>query len=145
MATRSCSAPAARAEQHEPCQPKEPRLVTFASDRVGLGTVQARAGFDPLEAYCSALLIALAGYAILGKGFAYLGAPPLFVGEMMLALGLAVIYRTGCGFALFSDRSEYFLAVAVAARNPVRSHHSGPTASTRSVTASSSSMASSPS
>ena len=69
MATRSCSAPAARAEQHEPCQPKEPRLVTFASDRVGLATVQARAGFDPLEAYCSALLIALAGYAILGKGF----------------------------------------------------------------------------
>jgi O-Antigen ligase len=38
----------------------------------------------------------LAGYALVGKGFAYLGFPPLFVGEIAFAAGLAVLLRTGC-------------------------------------------------
>ena len=33
------------------------------------------------------LITILVGYAFLGKGFAYLGVPPLYVGEMVLALG----------------------------------------------------------
>lgn len=32
----------------------------------------------------------LAGYALFGRGFAYVGLPPLFVGELFLALGLGV-------------------------------------------------------
>ncbi len=37
------------------------------------------------------LIVILVGYAFLGKGFAYLGVPPLYVGEMVLALGLVSI------------------------------------------------------
>ena len=34
------------------------------------------------------LCVILAGYALLGKGWAYLGVPPLFIGEMALLSGL---------------------------------------------------------
>jgi len=36
-----------------------------------------------------ALGVLLAGYAFLGRGFAHLGVPPVYVGEIVLALGLA--------------------------------------------------------
>lgn len=38
--------------------------------------------------FLAALGLALAGYAFLGKGFAYLPAKPVFVGELVLGLGL---------------------------------------------------------
>lgn len=38
-----------------------------------------------------ALAFLLAGYALLDKGFAYLGVPPLFVGEAVLILALATL------------------------------------------------------
>ena len=37
------------------------------------------------------LIVILVGYAFVGKGFAYLGVPPLYVGEMVLALCIASI------------------------------------------------------
>ena len=40
------------------------------------------------DAYLRVLCVALLCYAIIGKGFAYLGVPPLFVGELLLLLGL---------------------------------------------------------
>jgi hypothetical protein len=40
------------------------------------------------------LAIVLAGYAMDGKGFAYLGIPPLFIGEITLAIGLFILLRT---------------------------------------------------
>src|SRR5262249_29154282 len=40
------------------------------------------------DLYFRALLVCLACYAIIGKGFAYLGVPPVFVGEILLAIGL---------------------------------------------------------
>jgi len=45
----------------------------------------AALGYRP---FWSVLLVVLAGYALLGKGFAYLGVPPLFVGEVALAIGV---------------------------------------------------------
>src|SRR5206468_5209489 len=39
---------------------------------------------------------ALLGYAMVGKGFAYLGLPPLFIGEIALLAGFVVLLRTGC-------------------------------------------------
>jgi hypothetical protein len=41
------------------------------------------------------LAIALGGYAFFGRAFAYLGAPPLFVGELLLALGVmsAILFQ----------------------------------------------------
>lgn len=44
---------------------------------------------EPL--FLSSLGILLLGYAFQGRGFAYLGAPPLYVGEIMLLLGLATL------------------------------------------------------
>ncbi|MDY8108793.1 O-antigen ligase family protein [Fulvimarina sp. 2208YS6-2-32] len=38
--------------------------------------------------YFATLLLAVAGYAIFGKGFAYAGLPPIFPAEVLLALGL---------------------------------------------------------
>ena len=48
-----------------------------------------RAGDRYLAAFGACLL----GYALMGRAFAYLGVPPLFIGEAMLAAGLAVAVR----------------------------------------------------
>jgi hypothetical protein len=40
--------------------------------------------------YLGVLAVMILGYAVAGRGFAYLGAPPIFVGEVVLVLGLAV-------------------------------------------------------
>ena len=40
------------------------------------------------------LAIVLAGYAMDGKGFAYVGIPPLFIGEITMLTGLFVLART---------------------------------------------------
>jgi hypothetical protein len=46
--------------------------------------------------YAFLLVILLSGLAIGGKGFAYLGFPPIYVTEMVLALGLLAWSGTGC-------------------------------------------------
>lgn len=48
------------------------------------------------DVFMIALVTLLAGYAIFGKGFAYLGVPPLYIGEVMLLFGLASALRSGC-------------------------------------------------
>jgi hypothetical protein len=45
--------------------------------------------------YMGALAFALVGYALGGRGFAYWGVPPLFVGEMVLLLGVFVAIQIG--------------------------------------------------
>ena len=45
--------------------------------------------------YIALLGIVLLGYALMGKGFAYLGFPPLYVGEIALLAGMVVFLRTG--------------------------------------------------
>jgi len=42
------------------------------------------------ESWLAFLSIVLAGYALFGKGFAYLGYPPIFVGEIALLLGIVI-------------------------------------------------------
>ncbi len=46
--------------------------------------------------YLALLGVLLVGYAFLHRGFAYLGVPPLYIGEMVLATGLAVVLAGGC-------------------------------------------------
>ncbi|WP_147425962.1 O-antigen ligase family protein [Teichococcus wenyumeiae] len=48
------------------------------------------------DIYLRALAGLLVGYAFLGKGFAYFGIPPLFVGEMLFLGGLVMLLRSGC-------------------------------------------------
>lgn len=62
------------------------------------------------DAYFKLLLISLAGYALMGKGFAYVGYPPLLIGEVAMVLGLAVIYRSGCAFAMLASLPSVLLA-----------------------------------
>ncbi|MDZ4848792.1 MAG: O-antigen ligase family protein [Pirellulaceae bacterium] len=52
------------------------------------GTREQQRWFD-------AMCILLLGYAIFGKGFAYIGIPPLFVGELLLISGLYLFLRFG--------------------------------------------------
>ena len=47
------------------------------------------------DRYLALLAIVLLGYALMGKGFAYLGFPPLYVGEIAFLSGIVVFLRTG--------------------------------------------------
>jgi hypothetical protein len=47
------------------------------------------------DRYLAFLAIVLLGYAMMGKGFAYLGLPPLYVGEIAFLTGIVVFLRTG--------------------------------------------------
>ena len=63
----------------------------------------ARAQTSPVGRYVGVLAGCLLGYAVLGRTFAYVGLAPLFIGEVMLAVGLAVSLSAGrVGAALSS-------------------------------------------
>ncbi len=47
------------------------------------------------DRYLALLVIVLLGYALMGKGFAYIGFPPLYVGEIAFFTGIAVLVRSG--------------------------------------------------
>ena len=54
------------------------------------------------DRYLPILALGFAGYVVFGKSFAYLGLPPLFVGEMLFALGLLAFLASGCTTALLT-------------------------------------------
>lgn len=54
------------------------------------------------DRYLPVLALGFAGYVVLGKSFAYLGAPPLFMGEILFGLGLLALIASGCLTALLS-------------------------------------------
>jgi O-antigen ligase/polysaccharide polymerase Wzy-like membrane protein len=61
--------------------------------------LQGRDGFarSPIEEfYISFFVWSLCAYAVFGKGYAYLGVPPAYVGEILLAFGTLVALRSGC-------------------------------------------------
>ena len=67
--------------------------VLVAVGVVGSAAVALRAQLPRMA--LSFLGICLLGYALLGKGFAYIGVPPLFVGEMALGLCLLALLLRG--------------------------------------------------
>ena len=59
-----------------------------------------RAARDALflgDFYIALLGVVLLGYAVMGKGFAYLGFPPFYVGEIAFLGGIVVLLKTGAG------------------------------------------------
>jgi len=48
-----------------------------------------------VRVFLAFLCFALAGYAVLGRNFAYLGYPPLYIGEIVLALGIVAALAAG--------------------------------------------------
>jgi len=65
------------------------------------------------DRYLLLLSVVLFGYAMNGKGFAYLGVPPIFVGEIALISGAIVYLRTGCLIATLASLPSFLLAVAM--------------------------------
>lgn len=70
-------------------------------------------GLSLHDRYLGLFCVSLAGYATMGKGFAQLGAPPLYVGEIILALGLVVLARTGCWIAMLASLPSIILSAIV--------------------------------
>lgn len=59
-----------------------------------------RARADWGDRYLGLLCFVLAGYAIFGKGFAYVGVPPLFIGEITLVLGILALMASRSWIAM---------------------------------------------
>jgi hypothetical protein len=66
------------------------------------------------DRYLLFLSCVLGGYMMLGKGFAYVGILPLFIGEIALIAGLIVLYRSGCALATLTSLPALLLATTMA-------------------------------
>jgi hypothetical protein len=65
------------------------------------------------DRYGFLLCFSLVGYATFGKGFAYIGVPPLFIGEIILLLGVIVIIRSGCETAMLASLPSILLILLI--------------------------------
>jgi|SRR5579883_889106 len=63
--------------------------------------------------YLTFLGIVLLGYAVMGRGFAYLGFPPLYIGEIALFAGAAVFFRSRAFVASLATLPSVVLAVTM--------------------------------
>ena len=63
--------------------------------------------------YLLALSGALLGYALLGKGFAYWGSQPIFIGEMIFVAGFITLLWSGCTVATLASMPSFLLAAAM--------------------------------
>ena len=88
----------------------EPPPNRIAGNLSVVAVSRARQPLDWGDAYLHLLCTVLAGYALFGKGFAYVGYPPLLIGEVTMIFGLVVIYRSGCGLAIFASLPSIILA-----------------------------------
>jgi hypothetical protein len=66
------------------------------------------------DRYLAALGVVLLGYALTSRSFAYLGVPPVFVGEIMLGLGLTALVRVRARGWLVSEPALWLLGAMVA-------------------------------
>jgi hypothetical protein len=65
------------------------------------------------DRYILALSGVLLGYAVMGKGFAYLGYPPVLVGELTFLAGFFFLLRSGCLVAVFASGPSLLLAATM--------------------------------
>ncbi len=65
------------------------------------------------DLYLAFLMVVLLGYTLAGRGFAYIGLPPLFIGEILLLSGLLVMLRTGGIVATLSSLPGTLLAILI--------------------------------
>jgi hypothetical protein len=75
---------------------------------------ESRGSLSEGDRYLAFLAIVLLGYAMMGKGFAYLGLPPLYVGEIALLSGTVVFLRTGAFVSALATLPGVLLAVLMA-------------------------------
>src|SRR5262249_20930543 len=67
-----------------------------------------------LRAYVTTHCVWFVLYTFLGKGFAYAGWPPLYVGELLLLFALLTIFRTHLLWSLLSTRLGIIMAIFLA-------------------------------
>jgi hypothetical protein len=65
------------------------------------------------DRYLMLLAAVLAGYAFMGKGFAYLGIPPLFMGEIAFLTGIIIFLQTRCFIAVLATVPSLLLAATM--------------------------------
>jgi hypothetical protein len=75
---------------------------------------EPRRAFLDGDRYLALLAVALLGYALMGKGFAYLGLPPLYVGEIAFLSGMVVLFRTGAFVGALATLPAVLLVVLMA-------------------------------
>jgi hypothetical protein len=63
------------------------------------------------DTWLLAVAVLLAGYALAGRTFAYIGVAPLYMGEMTLGLGIAALLYSRCGVATLAALPNAFLAL----------------------------------
>ena len=78
--------------------------------------VRARRAGDTYLAFLGCVLI---GYALFSRSFAYVGVPPLFIGEIALGVGLLTIARSG-GLRAWFDQPVAWVLLAYVALATVR-------------------------
>ena len=66
------------------------------------------------DRYLAFLAIVLLGYAVMGKGFAYLGFPPLYVGEIAFLSGIIVFLRSGVTVGALATLPAVLLVALIA-------------------------------
>ena len=78
-----------------------------------LSTVEYEARRVPTagDRYLMLLSIVLLGYALMGKGFAYIGLPPLYIGEIAYLIGILAFARSGACLATLASLPSLVLAV----------------------------------
>ena len=64
--------------------------------------------------YIAFLGFVLLGYAVMGRGFAYIGLPPLYIGEIALLSGVAIFVRSRAVIASFATLPSVLLAATMA-------------------------------
>jgi hypothetical protein len=75
---------------------------------------ESRRALSAGDRYLVLLGIVLLGYALMGKGFAYIGLPPLYVGEMAFLAGIIVLVRSGALVASLATLPSVVLAATMA-------------------------------
>ena len=81
-------------------------MTAYAHDRSGLAVRTS-------ELYLLLLCGVLLGYVLMGKGFAYLGVPPLYIGEIAFLAGVVVFLRTRCLAASLATLPALLLVAAL--------------------------------
>ena len=75
---------------------------------------ESRGALSEGDRYLALLAIVLLGYALMGKGFAYLGFPPLYVGEIAFLSGIVIFFRTGAFVGALATLPAVWLVVLMA-------------------------------
>lgn len=74
-------------------------------------TVRGRRAGDRYILWFGGMLL---GYALLSRSFAYIGVPPLFVGEIMIVFGLVAMLRSGRPGPIFAQPAAWLMTALVA-------------------------------